>query len=189
MPTSHWSYISKTVDLLKQYNPKSILEVGIGALKYGILAREYLEIYGGNRWQKKDWQVRIDGIEIYEPYITEQAKHYYTKIFNRDVVDLLYYRRLLLLPHYDLSLMMDVIEHLKKDRGLFVIQELCKLAKVSIFAIPLGDWRYEVTEGNTAESHISVWEKSDLLGLPNLKEATYYPVSGKEIGLFVFENK
>lgn len=189
MPTSHWSYISKTVDLIKGYNPKSILEVGVGFGKYGFLAREFLEVYGANHWQKKDWKVIIDGVEIYTPYITEQIEHYYDNIFNKNIVDLLKTQYNGLRSHYDLSLMMDVIEHLPKEQGLYVIRELCKMAKISIFAIPLGDWRYEVTEGNTAESHVSVWDKPDLLCLNGLVEHNYYPVSGKEIGLFVFENK
>lgn len=186
MPTSHWSYISKTVDTIKKYNPKSMLEIGVGFGKYAGLAREYLEVYGANRWRSEDWQVKIHGVEIYKPYITDRLKLIYDHIFNESIVDLL--KRNVLLQ-YDLSLMMDVIEHLPKEDGKFVIKELQKLAKINIYAIPLGDWRYEVSEGNTAESHISVWEKNDLLSLPNLKEATYYPVSGKEIGLFVYENK
>ena len=185
MPTSHWSYISKIVNTIKVNNPKSMLEIGVGAGKYGILSREYLEIYGANRWQKKDWQVRIDGVEIYKPYITEQIKHYYNKIFNDDIVNLFKTSQI---GDYDLILMTDVLEHLKKEDGIYVFNEILKHCKTAIFAVPIGNWRYEFDGDNKNESHISVWDYDEFKN-NNLKDVEFYLVNDKDIGVFIYENK
>jgi predicted TPR repeat methyltransferase len=185
MPTSHWSYITKIVNAIKIKNPQSMLEIGLGFGKYGILAREYLEVYGANRWQKKEWKVRIDGVEIYTPYITDQIKHYYDTIYNEDIVKLFKENKI---SNYDLILMTDVLEHLNKEDGKFVFEEILKHSKTAIFAVPLGDWRYEFDGDNKHESHISVWEYKEFIH-PKLKDSKTYPVSGKKIGVFIYENQ
>jgi len=184
MPTSHWSYISKIVDTIKKYNPSSILEIGVGAGKYGILSREYLEIYGANRWQKKDWKVIIDGVEIYKPYITDQIKHYYSNIYNDDIVNLFKTNQL---GKYDLILMTDVLEHLTKENGIYILAQIFEHSKASILAVPIGDWRYEFEGENKAESHISIWNDLELL-TDNFVDGKMYSVSNKEIGIFIYEN-
>jgi len=185
MPTSHWSYLTKIVNTIKKSNPKSILEIGVGFGKYGFLSREYLEVYGNNNWQKKDWQVQIDGVEIYAPYITEQIKHYYNTIYNDNIVKLFKENKI---SNYDLILMTDVLEHLNKEDGIYVLDEIRKHSKTGILAVPLGDWRYEFDGDNKNESHISMWEYKEFIH-SNLKDSKTYPVSGKKIGVFIYENK
>lgn len=185
MPTSHWSYLTKIVNAIKLTNPQSILEIGIGFGKYSVLAREYLEIYGANRWEKKDWKVIIDGVEIYKPYITDRIKYYYNNIYNDDIIKLFKNNQI---QQYDLILMTDVLEHLSKEDGLYVLEQILSHSKKAILAVPLGDWRYEFDGDNKNESHISVWEYKEFMRT-ELKDAKTYPVNGKKIGVFIYENK
>jgi hypothetical protein len=43
------------------------MEIGVGFGKYGLLLREYLEIWGEGEVYE-DWLRKIDGIEIFEAY-------------------------------------------------------------------------------------------------------------------------
>ena len=69
MPTSHFYQLNEIVELVTLTNPKSVLDIGIGFGKYGFLLREYLELRDG-RNKYNDWKRRIDGIEVFEEYLT-----------------------------------------------------------------------------------------------------------------------
>ena len=47
---------------LQRLAPRSILEIGVGFGKWGVVAREYLEAWQG-RFRREDWQVRIEGVK------------------------------------------------------------------------------------------------------------------------------
>ena len=47
MPSSQHYHISKIMDLIININPMSILDIGTGFGKYGVLCREYLELWDG----------------------------------------------------------------------------------------------------------------------------------------------
>lgn len=55
------------MDLVTIMDPRSVLDIGTGFGKYGILCREYLELWDG-RQQYSDFKRRIDGVEAYSPY-------------------------------------------------------------------------------------------------------------------------
>jgi hypothetical protein len=74
MPSSSWKHISKTIEQIWDISPTSVLDIGIGFGKWGFLLREYLEVCQG-RYQKSEWCIKIDGIEIFEPYIQIGRAH------------------------------------------------------------------------------------------------------------------
>jgi len=47
MPTSNWQNISYNIDLIRKIKPQSILDVGVGFGRWGILLREFLELWEG----------------------------------------------------------------------------------------------------------------------------------------------
>ena len=53
--------------IINALQPRSILDVGCGFGKYGMLLREYLDVWH-ERYDKERWQVRIVGIEAFEQY-------------------------------------------------------------------------------------------------------------------------
>jgi predicted O-methyltransferase YrrM len=65
MPTSHPHQLNEIVNLTTLLKPKKVMEIGVGFGKYGLLLREYLEIWGEGEVYK-DWLRKIDGIEIFE---------------------------------------------------------------------------------------------------------------------------
>jgi hypothetical protein len=54
MPTSHPYQLNEIIDLAMKVDPKSVLDVGVGFGKYGVLLREYLELWDG-RDRYRDW--------------------------------------------------------------------------------------------------------------------------------------
>jgi len=67
MPSSQIANISTITGWIAEIQPASILDVGVGFGKYGVLAREYTDVRAG-RYRRGEWKVTIDGIEIYSPY-------------------------------------------------------------------------------------------------------------------------
>ena len=184
MPTSFWNHIPTVIDKVRKLNPERVLECGVGFGKWGHLIREYCEVYNYLRTDKKDWKVRIDGIEIYEPYINPSTRWLYDNIYIGNIIEVFDKVKD---NKYDLILLMDVLEHLTKQEGSILLNKLIDNSKMFILSIPLGDWTYEFSGENKHESHISIWNLDELVKLPNYKSHIIYPVDNKEIGLIIYE--
>jgi 2-polyprenyl-3-methyl-5-hydroxy-6-metoxy-1,4-benzoquinol methylase len=111
MPSSTLNCVPLVVAIVRALRPSSILDVGPGFGKYGLLLREYLEIWE-LRYQKKDWKVRLDCVEAFESYLTPVHEYVYDKIYVGDICELVDE-----LGEYNLILMVDVLEHLTKEQG------------------------------------------------------------------------
>ncbi|HII30270.1 TPA: glycosyltransferase family 1 protein, partial [Candidatus Woesearchaeota archaeon] len=86
MPSSSHYQISKIMNLVVKLNPSSILDVGVGFGKYGVLCREYLEL-GDGREEYDKFLRRIDGIEAFKNYITPLHRFIYDHIYIGDGVN------------------------------------------------------------------------------------------------------
>ncbi|MBA1335422.1 MAG: hypothetical protein HPY66_1045 [Firmicutes bacterium] len=155
MPTSFHGQISTILDFILKERPRTILDVGIGFGKYGVLCREFLDIMPG-RYEKKDWQVRIDGIEGFSEYRNPIHDYVYDRVYYgliQEVFDKLEVR-------YDFALMIDVLEHFNKEEGYISVNGLlkkCRLLLISVPAIPC-DQSYL---SNELEKHRSIWKPGD----------------------------
>ena len=150
MPTSDWLQISKTLDLVMQFQPGSVLDIGIGFGKWGLLLREYLDIWQG-RYKKEEWKARIDGVEINRAYRNPVYDFAYDFVYYCDIMSCLS-----ILDGYDLVLLIDVIEHLEKETGLLLLQALKNKYIVCTPAQFYSDDRVE-----ESERHKSLWLPSD----------------------------
>lgn len=139
--------------------PTRILDVGIGFGKYGFLCREYIQYWNS---PDKVRQVTVEGIEAYPNYVGDLQKLIYDRIFIGEAFDLLSSFPDL---SYDLILMIDVLEHFKKDIGVSVIREITRVSKVAIISTPRQFWKQEDSWGNPFEMHKSLWTKRDLMNL------------------------
>jgi hypothetical protein len=162
MPSSRPSIIPSVIHLIRQLKPHSILDVGIGFGKWGHLFREYTDIlaaeYDPARYEKKNWQVRIDGIEGHAPYVTPMHNYLYDTIHIGDALSLLK-----TLSNYDLIFLGDVIEHFEKAQGLQLLADaVAKANKAVIVSTPKQDTGQEDLCGNPFETHRSLWSATDL---------------------------
>jgi len=161
MPSSRPNVIPTVINLIRQFKPKSILDVGVGFGKWGHLFREYTDINEAEkepgRYQRKNWRVRIDGIEGYAAYLTPMHRYLYNRIYIGNACALI--NRL---PRYDLVFLGDVIEHLDKAAGKPFLRDAVNRAnKAVIVSTP----KYETGQsnlcGNELERHRSLWSAKD----------------------------
>lgn len=156
MPTSVTSQIPPIMEIFMLKKPKTILDVGIGYGKYGLLIREYLD-------NKID---RLDGVEIFEPYITKIQKSIYDNIYLTDI------RSFQPQVKYDMILMADVIEHMTKEEGISLLK---RLPGNKIIATPNGYTEQGESYGNIHETHLSGWTMEDFMNnFPTSQQLKYF---------------
>ncbi|MBT3177729.1 MAG: class I SAM-dependent methyltransferase [Desulfobacula sp.] len=154
MPSSHCSQINEIVQLIIDINPEKLLDIGVGFGKYGFLAREYLELWDG-RQEYKAWERKIDGIEVFEEYLTPVHDFVYSKIFVGNAIDILP----TLDEEYDLILLIDVLEHFDYGEGLTILKECDKLGRNIIISMPKDIGSQSDSFGNIYETHKFQWER------------------------------
>ena len=151
---------------MSSLQPKSVLDIGVGWGTFGVLVREKTDAMAG-RFFKKDWEVYLAGVEVYEPYTKlPHVKAIYSQVFNADIVDFVRrYEQILgeeLLPEtWDLIHAGDVIEHLEKEDGKKVLEWCVTHCKNFILQIPLGEVWAEHTPDpamwHDQERHRAAW--------------------------------
>jgi SAM-dependent methyltransferase len=148
------------MDLVIALKPTSVLDIGAGYGKYGVLCREYLELWDG-RQNYNDRIRRIDGIEVFENYITPLHEFVYDHIYVGDVLKVIDK----LDVHYDLVLLVDVLEHFIKSNGESLLHKLLKENRGVIISTPRRPTAQKDAFGNAYETHKSRWTKRELSGL------------------------
>lgn len=162
MPTSHSEQINEIVRLIKLANPKSVLDIGVGFGTYGFLSREYLDV-----WSLSDeygnWKTRIDGIEIFDRYITVIQKSIYNNIYIGNAISVLGEINF----NYDLILIIDVLEHFGYHDGQQLLQICSKTGKNILISVPKNIGTQEALYGNIYETHKYQFRKKDFDIFPN----------------------
>ena len=161
MPSSRPNTIPTVLHLIRQLRPQSILDVGVGFGKWGHLFREYTDILEAEqdpaRYERRHWQVRIDGIEGFAAYVTEMHRYLYNEIHIGDICEVLPR-----LPSYDVVFLGDVIEHLERPRGEQLLRDaVAHAAKAVIVSTPKFETAQEDLCANELERHRSLWATRD----------------------------
>lgn len=136
--------------------PNSVLDIGSGYGKFGVLCREYLELWDGR--QKYEFKKRIDCVEVFKEYITPLHKYIYNNVYNENILDVvtnLDYR-------YDLILLIDVLEHFEKKEGSNLLKTLVKNNNGVLISTPKKPSPQKDAFGNIYETHRSRWTSNDL---------------------------
>ena len=156
MPSSNPDVIGYICDYIIRKQPKSVLDCGMGFGKYGMLAREYTDIWNG-RIKKKDWKTVIDGVEVFKNYITHQ-RYIYTNVFEEGI-----YHYIERIKHkYDLILLVDVLEHFDKKAGEAVLKKIKEKGRNAIIVTPVEPSQQGDVNNNRFERHISKWSYEEL---------------------------
>lgn len=169
MPTSHLYQLNQITEAITFLQPKSVLDIGVGFGKYGLLMREYLEIWGENG-NYSNWKVKIDGVEIYESYILPHHHHIYNEIFIGNVLDILPKNN----HKYDLILLIDVLEHFTYEDGIKLLEHCQKQADNIIISTPWDIGTQGECFDNKYEKHLFQWKKEHFR---KFQEAYFFPNS------------
>jgi hypothetical protein len=167
MPSSKYEIISRIMNLVTGLSPKTILDIGIGVGKYGMLFREYLDIWNDSGDFNKR-EVKIVGVEAYVGY-KNPVWAMYDRVYVGNVMDIADIRN----QEFDLVFMCDVIEHLEYDEAIELIETL--KYQHMIIVTPQDVKEQGSAYGNQYETHKSVWKKEDI---PNWK---YEVIDGIQI--------
>ena len=145
------------MQLIMALKPMKVLDVGTGFGKYGVLCREYLDLWDGR--QKYDFTRRIDGVEVFQGYITPLHKYVYDNIYNDNIVTLIEKMEM----GYDLVLLIDVLEHFEKDQGRSLLDTLLAKNTGILVCTPKRPSAQNDAFGNTFETHKSAWTRREFL--------------------------
>jgi len=148
------------MDLIIKINPNKILDVGTGFGKYGVLCREFLELWNGKQ-EYHNFLRTIDGIEIFLDYITPLHHFIYDNIFVGNALDLVEK----IDKMYDLVLLIDVLEHFNKNSGRLLINRLLKTSKGILISVPKIIGNQKDSFNNIYETHRAQWSKKELTDL------------------------
>ena len=142
------------MELIVLTKPQSVLDVGVGFGKYGVMSREFLELWDG-RENYTEWTRTIDGIEVFKGYLTPLHDFIYDKIYVGNAIEIIP----TLKTNYDIILLIDVLEHLDYEAGIKLLKDCQKIGKNIIVSTPhdIGDQKDSF--GNPFEIHKFQWRK------------------------------
>ena len=180
MPTSHPSQINQIISIIRTVNPQKLLDIGIGFGKYGFLAREYLELWDG-RDKYDEWARTIDGIEVFENYITDLQRSIYDDIFIGNAIYLLPK----LTKRYNLVLLIDVLEHFDKVDGINLLQKCMVRSDNILISVPNDIGNQKVAFGNVYETHRFQWESPHFI---EISKSLFFIKTKKSLIIYIGKN-
>lgn len=172
MPTSWYQATSVLMDKVMVERPSSVLDIGVGFGKYGVLLREALDI-PYERYDKSRWRARIDGIEAFRGYKNPIHDYVYDNLIYNPISDCLPD-----LGMYDVILMVDVLEHFTKEQGMKLLDDLLLHTKALIISTPSNPSPQGEYLGNHFETHLSRWTPADFAKFKS--EVTVLPISDNQ---------
>ena len=160
MPVSGYHLINPVLRAIDMYmpNPRSVLDVGCGFGKFGVLLRERFDVRK-NRYDKKEWRTKIDAVEVWPQYITPLHTYIYDSIYSSDIRSAIKW-----IPHYDVILVLEILEHLPKSDGLQILTDLqARTNKLMVISFPnTFNGREGAAWENPHERHQCLWTQSEL---------------------------
>jgi 2-polyprenyl-3-methyl-5-hydroxy-6-metoxy-1,4-benzoquinol methylase len=166
MPGSRPILIPPICNMMMNLLPSSVLDVGMGLGKYGVLAREYVDLWG--KAAGKAGKCQVEGIEIVDEYITDWARNAYDEIHIGDAMSIVPNMN----RRFDLVLCVEVIEHLEKAQGIDLVKAMVKRCsdRGNLVITTPADFRKQgAVLGNESEIHKCLWTHTDFDVSPLIK--------------------
>jgi hypothetical protein len=144
MPVSDYHAVSDIMGEIQRLSPRTVLDIGGGFGKWGVLCREILDARFG-RCNRDEWRSRIVGYEVHLAY-KNPAWKLYDHVFREE------YRGWGSCGQ-DLVLMIDVLEHYTPELGRGYLKDIVEDNKHVIVSVPNGPMEQGETFGNPYEAH------------------------------------
>ncbi len=164
MASSFASQIPIILHVIQNLKPRTILDIGKGFGKYGMLIHEYIGVPVDrapvpDRRLREQSNVIIRGVDINRDYNFLHLDHYYLGIDNVDILTAFASYR-----DFDLVLMCDIIEHLPREGALRLLRHFLDQGANIIVATPNVFFEQELYQ-SLAERHVSFWRARDFRSL------------------------
>ena len=155
MPTSDPNNIVPILTTIQALQPRSVLDIGCGFGKYGVLLREYLDVWN-ERIDRESWKVQLVGIDAFAQYRNPIWDYVYQKIYVGEAQKILP-----TLGDFDLVLIADVIEHLEHPEAVELVRICLKKSPVLVISTPRDFYPQHDLRGNPYEMHRNLWRRED----------------------------
>jgi len=149
MPYSSFIFDDVIAEIIKLIRPKTFLDLGAGAGKYGGMVKEINPF------------IETIAVEVEKDYLEKfNLRSIYHEIWNVPVINLI--RPEYLDLRFDIVMAGDILEHLKKSEGIDLLNFLIYRSRWIIVEFP---HRYlqNAVDSYNSEAHISVWTDNDFL--------------------------
>ncbi len=157
---------------------------GWGDGKWGMLCREYLDVWAG-RVFRPNWTTRIEGIEIFPTNIDTYHSSFYNKIHFADAYH--HIHTYVQPDEFDLIILGDVLEHFGKEQATALLNTCILKAGHVLLNVPIGDqWPQGVVYGNVFETHLSVWTTKELDQFPVKEKRHFKDYIGRDFSTYLF---
>ncbi|HEY4056573.1 MAG TPA: hypothetical protein VGM39_08185 [Kofleriaceae bacterium] len=139
-------------------SPRSVVDIGMGAGKYGFLLREQTD-FAHYRNRRDRWKLHIDGVEGFADTVGDHQRAVYNDIFVEEALAFSQTNK----RNYDVALVIDIIEHFVPAEGQALIENILKFADYVIVSTPRG--YFSQAHENPLEHHRSWWPTAALVEL------------------------
>src|SRR5437588_2375683 len=123
MPSSDFGNLTPLIQAVFELRPKSVLDLGAGFGKYGMLCREYLDVALGRPF-KADWKTFIVGVDGFAAYRNAIHDFVYDEFRVENFME-----NAERYQGFELVLMIDSLEHVEKATGLELLGNLIRKNK------------------------------------------------------------
>jgi 2-polyprenyl-3-methyl-5-hydroxy-6-metoxy-1,4-benzoquinol methylase len=155
MPTSDVFNIVPILTIFDALRPNSVLDVGCVFGKYGVLLREYLDVWRG-RLTPESWRVRLVGIDAFPRYRNPMWDYAYQEVHVGEAQTVVP-----MLGSFDAVLISDVIEHLSRADAVRLVTACPDQSRVVVVSTPRGFYPQGDVNENPYETHHILWGKTD----------------------------
>ena len=176
---SRWERLPLIVETIQKMQPQHVLDVGGGFGLIGFLIRCYIDNWKGYE-HPKQFKTVVDYCDPHCKFTKDSFQPFiYNRIFAKDFIEISDDLR-----QYDTITIFDVLQHTNKPNGTQILEILEKFGGNILMSQPLGQaWLRKSKRSH--ESHISFWNKEQILKY-GFKELDIYTIpDGREIGLFI----
>ena len=166
MPIGCCSLVPTIATHFALFQPRSVLDLGIGMGFYGAVVRQWLD--GG----MQPWRTRLLGVEGFPAY-RSPCWDMYDEVVESSIERFLETNA----DRWDAILLLDVLEHFEHAQGVTIVRELCRRRSPGgrLFVGTPAVWMDQgAAHGNELERHRSLWTSDDLrtLGFELLDDGT-----------------
>ncbi len=156
MPFSVDDFDGHVGELIGMLKPGTICDIGPGAGKYGKIARQVA--------QEKNFPIKLTAVEVDSSYVGEfSLGQIYDEIIVDDAVNLIRTPQI----YYDMVIIGDCIEHLRKSDGIDLLNFLLYRTAHIVVIFPEG-FLQDGSDDHPFEAHISAWSPEDFRGMKHL---------------------
>jgi hypothetical protein len=154
MPTSPIATVAPVVQTALSLGPRRVLDLGMGTGKYGFLLREQIDLANKQ-------SLHLVGVEGWPDYVGDHQRVIYDEIHIEDIRDYLTTAKANG-DRFDLTLLLDVIEHFSPDDAVRVVDMALDVSDVLLVSTPPIYYAQDLEV--ELERHLSWWP------VPKLRE-------------------